>query len=99
MSAFAQLTEVPFAHVRGSYVPDRLVRTAHRAIRATPLSEDPRSTASCSIARRDHTPAATDIRGYCKSGIVLKHTRRRLTRLGVTSEMDESGRSTAVSCR
>ena len=44
-------------------------------------------------------PAAGDIRGYCKSGIVLKHTRRRLSRLGVTSEMGEGRRETAVSCR
>ena len=44
-------------------------------------------------------PAATDIRGYCKSGIVLKHTRRRFTRLGVMSEMGKSGRETAAGCR
>ncbi len=30
---------------------------------------------------------------------VLKHKRRRLTRLGVTSEMSESGRETKVSGR
>ncbi len=39
------------------------------------------------------------MRRYCKGGIDLKHTRRRLTRLIVTSEMGESGRQTAVSCR
>jgi hypothetical protein len=34
-----------------------------------------------------------------KDGIDLKQTRRRLTRLGVTSEKGESGRETAVSYR
>ena len=38
-------------------------------------------------------------RRYCKGGIDLKQTRRRLTRLSVASEMGESGRETAVSWR
>src|SRR5215475_3443321 len=44
-------------------------------------------------------PAAGDPRRYCKGGIDLKHTRRRLTGLSVTSDMGERGRETAVSCR
>jgi hypothetical protein len=40
-----------------------------------------------------------DIRRYCKGGIELKQTRCRFTGLSVTSEMGESGRETAVSCR
>ena len=36
------------------------------------------------------------MRRYCKGGIDLKHTRRRLTRLSVTSEMGEAGREEAV---
>src|SRR5262245_458250 len=40
-----------------------------------------------------------DIRRHCKGGIDLKHTRRRVTRLSVTSEMDEGGREAAVSCQ
>src|SRR5262245_24003735 len=44
-------------------------------------------------------PAASDPRRYRKGGIGLKHTRRRLTGLGITSEMGESGRETTVSCR
>ena len=43
--------------------------------------------------------APSDQRRYCKGGIDLKHTRRRLTGLSVTSEMGESGRETAVSYR
>ena len=42
-------------------------------------------------------PAPSDHRGYCKGGIDLKYMRRHLTRFGVTSEMGESGRETAVS--
>ena len=45
----------------------------------------------------DSPPRAIYAR-YCKGGIELKHTRRRLTRLSVTSEMGEGGRETAVSC-
>ena len=44
-------------------------------------------------------PAPSDPRRDCKCGIDLKHTRRRLPRLSVTSEMGESGRETAVSSR
>jgi len=44
-------------------------------------------------------PAASDPRGYCKVGIDLEQTRRRLTGLCITSEMGESGRETAVSWR
>jgi hypothetical protein len=40
---------------RGSHGPDRLVRTAHRAIRATPLSEGPQSLASRLIGRREQS--------------------------------------------
>jgi len=43
--------------------------------------------------------APGDQRKYCKGGIKLKHTHRRLTRLSVASEMGESGRETAVSYR
>src|SRR5229473_2595912 len=38
-----------------------------------------------------------DIRRYCESGIDLKHTRRRVVRLSVTSEMGEGGREAAAS--
>ena len=44
-------------------------------------------------------PAPGDKRRYCKGGIDLKHTRRRVVRLSVTSEMGEGGRETAVSCQ
>ena len=44
-------------------------------------------------------PAASDQPGYCKGGIELKQSRRRLTGLRITSEMGESGRETAVSSR
>src|SRR5262249_53905532 len=44
-------------------------------------------------------PAPSDPRGHRKGGIELEQTRRRLTRLSVTSEMGESGRETAVSSR
>jgi hypothetical protein len=40
--------------------------------------------------------APGDPRGYCKAGIDLKQTCRRLTRFRITSEMHESGRETAV---
>src|ERR1700676_2982982 len=43
--------------------------------------------------------APGDQRRYCKGGIKLKHTHRRLTRLSIASEMGESGRETAVSYR
>jgi hypothetical protein len=43
--------------------------------------------------------APTHPRGYCEGGIDLKHTRRRLTRFGITSEMGESGRETVASSR
>ena len=62
-------------------------------IRATPLSEDPQSTVLCLIV------APGDKRRYCKGGIGLKQTRRRVVRLSVTSEMGERGREAAVSCR
>ena len=42
--------------------------------------------------------APGDKRRYCKGGIDLKHTRRRVVRLSVTSEMGEGGREAAVSC-
>jgi len=42
--------------------------------------------------------APGDMRRYCKGGIDLKHTRRRVVRLSVTSEMGEGGREAAVSC-
>src|ERR1700756_5349978 len=48
---------------------------------------------------RSCLPASGDPRGYGKGGIDLKQTRRRLTRLSVTSEMGESGRETAISLR
>jgi hypothetical protein len=35
-------------------------------------------------------------RGYCKGGIKLKHTRCRLTRLSLTSEMREGGNERTV---
>src|SRR5258708_6632522 len=41
--------------------------------------------------------AASDIRGYCKSGIALKHERSRFTRLSASSEMGEGGREAAAS--
>src|SRR5262245_52966068 len=44
-------------------------------------------------------PAPGDEYRYCKGGIELKQTRRRLTGLRVASEMGESGCETAVSCR
>ncbi len=44
-------------------------------------------------------PAPGDPRRYCKAGIDLKQTRRRLTGLCITSEMGESRRDTAVSPR
>jgi hypothetical protein len=37
------------------------------------------------------------MRGYCKGGIDLKHTRRRGVRLSVASEMGEGGREAAAS--
>src|SRR5262245_12647119 len=40
--------------------------------------------------------APSDPRRYCESGIDLEHTSRRLTGLGVASEMGESGREAAV---
>src|SRR5882672_9463629 len=40
-----------------------------------------------------------DTRRYCIGGIDLKHTRRRVVRLSVTSEMGEGGREEAVSCQ
>src|SRR5258705_12852986 len=48
---------------------------------------------------RIRLPAASDIRGYCKSGIALKHERGRFTRLSASSEMGESACETAVTCR
>ena len=39
------------------------------------------------------------MRRYCKGGIDLKHTRRRVVRLSVTSEMGEGGREPLVSCQ
>ena len=39
------------------------------------------------------------MRRYCKGGFDLKHTRRRVVRLSVTSEMGEGGREAAVSCQ
>ena len=44
-------------------------------------------------------PTTGDPRRYCKGGIKLKHARRRLTRLSVTSKMGESGRETAIRYR
>src|SRR5260370_40456924 len=44
-------------------------------------------------------PAPSDPRGYCKGGIELKQTRRRLTGLSVTSKMGESGCETAIRYR
>src|SRR4029079_16600793 len=38
-------------------------------------------------------------RGYCEGGIEFQPTRRRLTRLGVASEMGESRRENEVNCR
>jgi hypothetical protein len=43
--------------------------------------------------------APSDPRSNRKVGIDLKQTRRRLTRLSVTSEMGESGRETAIGLR
>src|ERR1700756_567328 len=40
-----------------------------------------------------------DKRRYCKGGIDLKHTRRRVVRLSVTSEMGEGGSEPEVSCQ
>ena len=48
---FSPTVDVPSHTSKGGYVPDRLVRTAHRAIRATPLSEDPQYTAFLLIVR------------------------------------------------
>src|SRR6202048_689737 len=56
----------------------------------------PRFPESLRQQRRVCLPAPGDPRRDCKGGINLKETRRRLTRLGVTSEMGESGRETAV---
>jgi hypothetical protein len=44
-------------------------------------------------------PATSDHCGYCKGGIELKQTRRRLSRLRVTSKVGESGRENAVKSR
>ena len=44
-------------------------------------------------------PPQGDPRGYCKAGIDLKQTCRRLSCLRVTSETGESGRETAISWR
>jgi len=44
-------------------------------------------------------PAPGDPLRYTNGGIELKQTRHRLTRLSIASEMGESGRETAVSCR
>jgi hypothetical protein len=43
--------------------------------------------------------SASDPRSYCKCGIKLKHTRRRLTSLSVAPEMGERRCETAVSWR
>src|SRR5262245_9159015 len=42
--------------------------------------------------------APGDKRRYCKGGIDLKHTRRRVVCLSVTFEMGEGGREAAISC-
>src|SRR5262249_39112862 len=42
--------------------------------------------------------APGDKRRYCKGGIDLKHTRRRVVCLSVTLEMGEGGREAAISC-
>jgi hypothetical protein len=56
----------------------------------------PRFTKALNQQLRVCLPAPSDPRGYCKGGIDLKQTSRRLTRLSVTSEMGESGRKAAV---
>src|SRR3954452_3100371 len=43
--------------------------------------------------------APTRPRGYCEGGIDLKQTHRRLTGLGIASEMGESGSETKVRSR
>src|SRR3982075_3233880 len=70
----------------------RLVRTAHR------LFGQPRFPKTLNEQLRVCLSAPGDKRRYCKGGIDLKHTRRRVVRLSVTSEMGEGGRDAMVSC-
>jgi hypothetical protein len=51
------------------------------------------------LARFCEPGRPSDHRRYCKGGIELKHARRRLTRLSVTTEMGESRRQAAVDRR
>ena len=72
----------------------------------TPLAQvcagsfgQPRFPKALNLQLRVCLPAPTHPRGYCEGGIEFQQTRRRLTRLGVASEMGESRRETTLSCR
>src|SRR5262245_7727687 len=68
------------------------------ALLALGLFGQPRFPKALDGQLRVRLPATGDKRRDCKARIELNRTRRRLTRLSVTSEMGESGRETAVSC-
>jgi hypothetical protein len=63
------------------------------------LFGQPRFPKALNRQLRVRLPASGDPRGYCKVGIDLKQTRRRLARLSVTSEVGKSGREAAISYR
>ena len=83
--------EVRFACQKRSF--DRLVRTAQPGYSGNPAFRRPSINSFAFDCR-----APGDMRRYCKGGIDLKHTRRRVVRLSVTSEMGEGGREAAASC-
>ena len=91
MSRLPSTTDVigPPRHVR--FVPNR-----HRVALAHSGNPAFRSPSINSFAF-DCPPRAIHA-DILKDGIELKHTRRCLTRLRITSEMGERGRETAVSC-
>ena len=66
------------------------------AIKAVSFGQ-PRLPKPLNVQLRVGLPAPSDPRRYCKGGIKLEQTRRRLTRFSVASEMGEASRETAVS--
>ena len=79
-------------------MPKAVIRFASSVMR-TGLFGQPCFPKTLNKQLRVWLPAPGDMRRYCKGGIDLKHTRRRVVRLSVTSEMGEGGREAAVSCQ
>src|SRR6266705_5905493 len=76
--------------------PEAVIRFASSVLRTglfgQPRFPKPLNKQLCVFGGPGDTPR------YCIGGIDLKHTRRRVVRLSVTSEMGEGGREAAAGC-